>query len=151
MQLKENHIVKKIIWTHWRNVQRVRRIMERILRASGKPYHPTCFKCTVCAKCLDGVPFTVDEAGDIHCVNCFHEKYAPRCAACKKPITPEEGKEESYRVVAMDNSYHVECYKCEDCGLKLSSKIEGHGCYPLDKSLLCKECNMTRVRKLTSN
>jgi len=62
----------------------------------------------------------------------------------------------------MDNSYHVDCYKCADCAKKLSSKVEGvspppsltmsagHGCYPLDKTLLCKECNTARVRKLTA-
>jgi len=125
-------------------------IMERILRASGKPYHPACFKCSECTKCLDGVPFTADESQSVHCVPCFHEKYAPKCAGCTRPITPEEGKEESYRVVAMDNSYHVDCYKCADCAKKLSSKVEGHGCYPLDKTLLCKECNTARVRKLTA-
>lgn len=73
------------------------------------------------------------------------------------------------RIVAMDRNYHVECYKCEvsscalsdadamhltarsfqDCGLKLSSKIAGQECYPLDGHLLCKTCNGNRVRAQT--
>lgn len=54
-------------------------------------------------------------------------KFAPRCAVCTKPIVPEEGKEESVRVVAMDKSFHVNCYRCEDCNMQLNSKIEGQG------------------------
>jgi len=125
-------------------------ITDRILRASGKTYHPKCFLCTACGKILDGIPFTVDSNNQIHCVDCFHDKYAPRCATCQKPIIPEEGQEESLRVVALDKSYHLNCYKCEDCGLKLSSKIEGHGCYPLDDHILCKDCNANRIRQLTA-
>ncbi|VDP51615.1 unnamed protein product [Soboliphyme baturini] len=77
-------------------------------------------------------------------------KYAPRCAICHEPIIPPEGSQESMRVVAMDKSFHLDCYKCEDCSLKLSSKIEGHECYPLDGRILCKECNLKRVRELTA-
>jgi len=124
-------------------------IKDRILKASGKPFHPNCFVCQACGRCLDGVPFTVDANNTTHCVSCFHEKFAPRCTKCHRPIVPEQGKEETLRVVAMDRSYHIDCYKCEDCGLKLSSKVEGQECYPLDGQLLCKQCNSKRLRVLT--
>jgi hypothetical protein len=126
-----------------------RSIKDRILKAGGKPYHPGCFNCSSCGRCLDGVPFTVDANNTTHCVSCFHDKFAPRCAHCHRPIVPEEGKEETLRVVAMDRSYHIDCYRCEDCHLKLSSKVEGHECYPLDGHLLCKQCNSKRLRVLT--
>uniref|UniRef100_A0A1I8E9Y7 LIM zinc-binding domain-containing protein n=1 Tax=Wuchereria bancrofti TaxID=6293 RepID=A0A1I8E9Y7_WUCBA len=41
----------------------------------------------------------------------------------------------------MDKSFHVHCYRCEDCNMQLNSKIEGQGCYPLDQHLYCKNCN----------
>ncbi|XP_053967973.1 thyroid receptor-interacting protein 6-like [Anastrepha ludens] len=63
---------------------------------------------------------------------------------------PETGEEETVRVVALDRSYHFGCYKCEDCGLLLSSEAEGRGCYPLDGHVLCKSCNAKRVQMLTS-
>ena len=50
-----------------------RAITDRILRATGKPFHPECFNCTVCTKNLDGIPFTVDASNKIHCIDCFHE------------------------------------------------------------------------------
>ncbi|PAV87773.1 hypothetical protein WR25_03802 isoform A [Diploscapter pachys] len=121
-------------------------ITDKLLRACGGVFHVQCFYCSACRKALDGIPFTVDADNNQFCVPCFHEKFAPRCAMCSKAIIPEEGQKESVRVVAMDRSYHPSCYKCEDCGLQLSSKIEGQGCYPLDSHLYCKTCNGNRLR-----
>ncbi|KAG6449695.1 hypothetical protein O3G_MSEX006191 [Manduca sexta] len=125
-------------------------ILDRILRATGKPYHPNCFTCVECGKSLDGIPFTVDAMNQIHCIEDFHKKFAPRCCVCELPIMPEEGEEETVRVVALDRSFHVRCYRCEDCGLLLSSEAEGRGCYPLDDHILCKTCNAHRIRLLTN-
>ncbi|XP_050742888.1 lipoma-preferred partner homolog isoform X2 [Drosophila biarmipes] len=124
-------------------------ILERILRATGKPYHPQCFTCVVCGISLDGLLFTVDATNQNYCITDFHRKFAPRCCVCKQPIMPDAGQEETVRVVALDRSFHLECYKCEDCGLLLSSEAEGRGCYPLDDHVLCKSCNAQRVQALT--
>lgn len=124
-------------------------ILDRILRATGKPYHPQCFTCVVCGRSLDGIPFTVDAINQIHCITDFHKKFAPRCCVCKLPIMPESGEQETVRVVALDRSFHVQCYKCEDCGLLLSSEAQGRGCYPLDDHVLCKSCNAKRIQTLT--
>ncbi|XP_017777615.1 PREDICTED: thyroid receptor-interacting protein 6 isoform X2 [Nicrophorus vespilloides] len=126
-------------------------ILDRILRATGKPYHPKCFTCVICGKSLDGIPFTVDATNQIHCIEDFHKKFAPRCCVCVQPIMPEAGQEETVRVVALDRSFHIQCYKCEDCGLLLSSEAQGRGCYPLDDHVLCKSCNAKRVQTLTSH
>ncbi|GAU94812.1 hypothetical protein RvY_06524 [Ramazzottius varieornatus] len=119
-------------------------ISERILRATGKPYHPQCFVCVGCETNLDGVPFTVDAANQIYCIKDFHAKFAPRCSVCRQPIAPREGTEEAVRVISMERNFHPQCYKCEDCGLTLHSDQEGHGCYPLDGHVLCHACNIKR-------
>ncbi|KAK0149597.1 Lipoma-preferred partner [Merluccius polli] len=124
-------------------------IMERILRATGKAYHPLCFTCVVCHRSLDGVPFTVDAANHIHCIEDFHKKFAPRCCVCSEAIMPAPGQEETVRIVALDRDFHVQCYRCEDCG-GLLSEGENQGCYPLDGHVLCKTCNTNRIQALTA-
>ncbi|KAK6483774.1 lipoma-preferred partner-like protein isoform X1 [Huso huso] len=124
-------------------------IMERILRATGKAYHPHCFTCVECHRSLDGIPFTVDAGNHIHCIEDFHKKFAPRCSVCKEPIMPATGQEETVRIVALDRDFHVQCYRCEDCG-SLLSEGDNQGCYPLDGHILCKTCNTERIQTLTA-
>ncbi|XP_047461546.1 LIM domain-containing protein 1 isoform X2 [Mugil cephalus] len=89
------------------------RVFLQVLQARGKPYHPSCFRCVVCRRSLEGQPFAVDSDSRVYCVSDFHRVQAHRCAACKMPILPTEGSAEAIRVVSLNRNYHVECYNGE--------------------------------------
>ncbi|PIK59562.1 putative lipoma-preferred partner isoform X4 [Apostichopus japonicus] len=137
------HSAKTVTSILWRNALRAPSPSQ-----IGQTLPPECFTCVVCGKSLDGVPFTVDATNQIHCIEDFHKKFAPRCSVCLQPIMPSPGEEETVRIVALDRSFHVGCYKCEDCGTRLSSEADGEGCFPLDDHILCRNCNSKRVNAI---
>nr|CAD7443332.1 unnamed protein product [Timema bartmani] len=63
------------------------------------------------------------------------KKFAPRCCVCKLPIMPEAGQEETVRVVALDRSFHIACYKCEGTyTLTIKFNTSNNHCQSLRKS-----------------
>ena len=125
------------------------KITERILKAIGGSFHPHCFACVCCDKNLDGIPFSLDAAGTVHCNDCYQLNFSPRCAVCENLIMPAPESGETVHIVSMQKNFHVECYRCEDCGVSLSSD-DGNGCYPLNKHLYCQLCNKVRVKKVST-
>nr|VZI42746.1 unnamed protein product [Spirometra erinaceieuropaei] len=71
-----------------------------ILNALDKRWHPECFLCAGCQNqlanqsfhCKDEVPY---------CVNCWKQKFQPRCATCQVIIDPSE-----QYMTYNDNAYH---------------------------------------------
>ncbi|NXK13556.1 FBLI1 protein, partial [Herpetotheres cachinnans] len=118
-------------------------IMERIVRALGKGYHPGCFSCTACGRAIGAESFAVDERNEVYCVADFYRKYAAVCSACEHPIIPREDKD-TYKIECLGRSFHESCYRCESCGTPLSPELTENGCYPLDDHLLCKSCHVRR-------
>ncbi|KPM04587.1 Paxillin-like protein [Sarcoptes scabiei] len=60
----------------------------RQMMAMGHPWHPECFRCTVCVKPL--TPETFKEyQGKPYCEKDYHNLFSPKCAGCKQPIIDE--------------------------------------------------------------
>uniref|UniRef100_A0A8C3C9C8 Filamin binding LIM protein 1 n=1 Tax=Cairina moschata TaxID=8855 RepID=A0A8C3C9C8_CAIMO len=118
-------------------------IAERIVRAMGKGFHPSCFACTACGRAIGAESFAVDERDEVYCVADFYRKYAPVCGACKLPIIPSEDQD-TYKIECLGRSFHESCYRCESCGTPLSPEPTEDGCYPLGQHLLCKSCHVRR-------
>ncbi|NXG54012.1 FBLI1 protein, partial [Psilopogon haemacephalus] len=118
-------------------------IVERIVRALGKGYHPACFSCTACARPIGTESFAVDERDEVYCVPDFYRKYATVCSACQHPIIPGQDSD-TYKIECLGRSFHEGCYRCESCGMPLSPEPTENGCYPLGDHLLCKSCHIRR-------
>ncbi|CAH8610860.1 unnamed protein product [Schistosoma guineensis] len=130
-------------------------IAETILLAVGKTYHPGCFRCCICTKCLDGIPFTIDSNNLIYCLPDYHLINGPLCAVCGLVIMPDEGSNEVKRIVALGKEFHIDCYRCIDCKRNLGDEADNR-CYPFNEPdlrtpgriiqrLLCLNCHLQRI------
>ncbi|VDL94175.1 unnamed protein product [Schistocephalus solidus] len=87
-----------------------------ILNALDKRWHPECFLCAGCQNqlanqsfhCKDEVPY---------CINCWKERFQPRCATCHVIIDPSE-----QYMTYNDNAYHKGCFTCNKCKNTLAGK-----------------------------
>ncbi|XP_024124828.1 filamin-binding LIM protein 1 [Oryzias melastigma] len=114
-------------------------IIDDIIHALERPYHPSCFTCTTCHQQIGEQTFAQGEVGEVYCILDYYRKYAPECGVCNQLIIPKEDGTDSYIVECLGRSYHENCFRCEVCVIKLPHE---HGCYPLDGKLLCKPCHV---------
>ncbi|KAI6241241.1 putative limd1 [Aphelenchoides fujianensis] len=82
-------------------------IHDMILQAIGENWHPSCFRCAECNRCLDGVPFAVDGQNHVFCMEDYERLFVPICARCERAIRPSNPYGQIVRVVAMDREYHM--------------------------------------------
>ncbi|XP_068772380.1 filamin-binding LIM protein 1 isoform X5 [Struthio camelus] len=118
-------------------------ILEHIVRALGKGYHPGCFACAACGRVLGDESFAAGERDEVYCVDDFYRRYASVCSVCRQPIVPREDKD-TYKIECLGRSFHESCYRCERCRIPLSPEPTENGCYPLGNRLLCKSCHIAQ-------
>jgi len=74
---------------------------------AGKKFHEECFVCCVCLKSVLDSGY-VEKEGKMYCEEDFHLEFAPKCAACTKPLSGQF-------LTALDKGWHVECFVCTAC------------------------------------
>ncbi|XP_037684352.1 filamin-binding LIM protein 1 isoform X2 [Choloepus didactylus] len=118
-------------------------VQEHIIRALGQVFHPSCFTCVTCARCIGDESFALDNQNEVYCLDDFYRKFAPMCSICDNPIIPRDGKD-AFKIECMGRNFHENCYRCEDCRILLSVEPTDQGCYPLNDRLFCKPCHVKR-------
>ncbi|XP_077007290.1 filamin-binding LIM protein 1 [Tamandua tetradactyla] len=118
-------------------------VQEHIIRALGQAFHPSCFTCVTCARCIGDESFALDNQNEVYCLDDFYRKFAPVCSSCDNPIIPRDGKD-AFKIECMGRNFHENCYRCEDCRILLSVEPTDQGCYPLNDRLFCKPCHVKR-------
>ncbi|KAM9688337.1 filamin-binding LIM protein 1 isoform 1-T3 [Trichechus inunguis] len=118
-------------------------VREHIIRALGQAFHPSCFTCVTCARCIGDESFALDSQNEVYCLDDFYRKFAPVCSICENPIIPRDGKD-AFKIECMGRNFHENCYRCEDCRILLSVEPTDQGCYPLNDHLFCKPCHVKR-------
>ena len=105
-------------------------IMAESISALSKNWHPSCFTCKACSCAFpDGQFYEVD--GQPFCKTHFHTVQGTLCYACRIPVTGRT-------IVALDNKWHPECFKCTYC-----SNILHEGSFLIDKGKpYCQPCHV---------
>jgi hypothetical protein len=104
----------------------------KIVVAAGKKCHVNCFLCNGCNKSLVGSKFKLDPSGQTeYCLDCYADRFAPSCAACRMPISGDY-----YNVEGSD--YHKDCLHCSVC----SDSLVNAAIYLSAKGkVLCRGCS----------
>jgi len=115
-------------------------ILERILTAVDKKFHPACFRCALCDAGLDGVPFILSGTS-VNCKPCYTKYKAAPCARCGEGIV-STGSKKTTLITCNGQSFHQQCYNCQDCELNLCGEF-----VCCDKGdILCFLCDSKRKK-----
>lgn len=100
-------------------------ILQKIVSALEKTWHPEHFFCTECGEPFGEQGF-LEKEGKPYCLSDFYRLFAPKCSGCDQPVR------ENY-LSAANQLWHPECFVCTDCHTPFSD-----GCfYELDSRPLC--------------
>uniref|UniRef100_A0A8B9LJE5 Transforming growth factor beta 1 induced transcript 1 n=1 Tax=Astyanax mexicanus TaxID=7994 RepID=A0A8B9LJE5_ASTMX len=82
-------------------------ILNKMVTALDKNWHPECFCCVKCSRTFGDEGFH-DREGKQYCQQCFLALFASRCQGCSQPIM------ENY-ISALNSLWHPQCFVCREC------------------------------------
>ncbi|KAL1022931.1 hypothetical protein UPYG_G00034350 [Umbra pygmaea] len=82
-------------------------IMQKILTAMDRTWHPEHFFCSHCGE-LFGQEGFLEFEGKPYCHRDFYHLFAPKCSGCGEPV------KDNY-LTAANGTWHPNCFVCSDC------------------------------------
>jgi len=108
-------------------------------------FHHDCLRCVTCRTGLDGKMVTLDKENRPYCSKCYDKMFSLVCAGCLQPIQPKKGQTKAPRIRALDQDYHINCFKCFDCSIVLSPGTKGREPWPGTRNrIFCYKCYRRR-------
>lgn len=108
-----------------------------VIVAEGHSWHVECF---VCSNCLATLSDYHEHEGKLLCKKCIIQLVGG-CAVCRECLGP------SY-VIANDNKYHTECFRCSQCSLPLGTNENYTLCG--ESQIICDNCHQSNILSLIS-
>uniref|UniRef100_V9L321 Paxillin-like protein n=1 Tax=Callorhinchus milii TaxID=7868 RepID=V9L321_CALMI len=88
-------------------------ILDKILTAMNKTWHPAHFFCAQCGEVF-GKEGHHEKDGKPYCAKDFFNMFAPKCGSCDRPVTANY-------LSALNSVWHPECFVCRDCRVSFES------------------------------
>ncbi|CAH1119668.1 unnamed protein product [Phaedon cochleariae] len=83
-----------------------------LLRIMDVSYHEHCVRCSACQNSLHHTCFVRD--GKLYCRLDYDRLFIKKCLGCSERVSPEE-----LVMRASDNIFHLRCFVCVVCGIRL--------------------------------
>jgi len=112
-------------------------MLEKVLTAMEKKFHPACFRCSQCEYGMDGKQFMVED-GAVFCPECYSKYKGLQCRRCSKNIVTESSNNTTI-ITCQENNYHDTCYTCKVCDNTLIGQHVFR--HPEEDEVICGECN----------
>lgn len=113
-------------------------LVDRVLTAVERKFHPSCFRCALCDAALEGLPF-LTSGGTVNCQPCYARYKAAQCVRCHAGIV-NTGDRKTSLVTCQGRSYHEDCYTCGDC----QASLTGQYVCAAGEEIVCFTCDTRR-------
>lgn len=90
-----------------------------LIQVSGRSWHSSCLRCSVCRAALDSQPSCFVRAGVVYCRADYARTFGAKCARCSRSISATDWVRR-----ARDHVYHLACFACDACRRQLSTGEE---------------------------
>ena len=124
-----------------------KKICSNGINIEDRSWHEECFQCDLCHQDFDHDYYSIADGLILH-KSCYYELFSPRCFICSGILA------ESESVSALGHNYHVQCFRCVECGIQIKTTDFFHdvsgfpvcpSCY-IQKNHVCVVCSQLIIK-----